>query len=183
MIIQGDEQFQLCKNSPLEFFKKCKPDFDINMFNQEVLNLSLNNRIFIENDRQKGTSTSLVLMIIHKLIFSEDPTTIFISCPNKSMERFFIDKIKNLISNACKQFLYIGKYDFTYNRSNNSITFLNNNVTIIPEDFLNKVRGMSKNIVIVLDEYHMIPKTKIDNINNGINYLKSMTNLSILYGN
>lgn len=127
----------------MDFYTKHYPDFNESLYNKECLNLSNNNEVYISNVRCMGTSTSLMLTLIYKALFSNNLQiyTSFISYNHFNIIRDIINIIEK--SSNTK---------FIRKSTTSSIELHNGNrISILPND-VHFLRGISSDVLFVLDE-------------------------------
>lgn len=180
------KQYQLFERNPSYFFQECLEGFDFDKFDKRALALSKSNDIHLVGDRQAGTTTTMVLTLLHKLIFNRDRTFIYISGANfhqtDNIFRILEDGLRS-VSDKCD---FLNMNDITKSRTKNSIELINGNkiIRIGAGNFIDKTRGIAADFIIALDECKWFKPDRISNINECINlYLKPHSKVARLYGN
>lgn len=127
----------------IPFFTKYYPDFNESLYNKECLNLSNDNNVHISNNRCMGTSTSLILTLIYKALFSKNLQiyTSFITYNH-------FDVIKHIINIIEKSSNTI----FIAKSTKSSIELSNGNRIQILPNIDHFLRGISSDVLFVLDE-------------------------------
>lgn len=181
-----NKTFEFYKNNSEEFFNICLPGFTLDKFDNKVLNLSFENDVHISNKRQQGSSTSIMLLAIHKLIFSENPVNIYILSPNNVMTNNLFTILENIIESLHNQSLMFKYTNIIKSLAKNDIIFRNNNNQIIKinnKNFINQAGGIYADAIIIIDEVSLFKYEILENIYEGEKYLRHRHNVTKLTTN
>jgi len=180
------KQYQLFERNPAYFFQECLEGFNFDKFDKRALLLSDSNDIHLVGDRQAGTTTTMVLTLLHKLLFNKDRTYVYMSGFHQHNTQMMFEIMVDAIESVCNNCSFLNESDILIRKAKDLIEFKNENrlIKIGQSDFINQTRGISANFIIALDECNAIKPERIKNINECINlYLKPHSKVARLYGN
>lgn len=147
----------------IDFFITYLDDFDPSKYNiKDDFNKP---RIHIRGQRQSGTSTSMILTALYKVLTTDEPLDVFISSFNHRSSYILIDMFKQFHHS-----LVSAGIPNDINLNNKGMIKFNNgsSVQIIPTYFSDCLRGRSNSVLVLIDDFNLTVPSRISMIESEI---------------